>query len=87
VWNDFEYLIRWSGHEDGAIEMKVNQETIGHYSGKTNYSDQTTAPYFKYGIYPPEGNEYELNMLSGAYTMRVEPSLDFIITRGFNPDL
>lgn len=85
VWNDFEYLINWTGAENGSIEMKINQQTVGTYSGKTNYSDQTTAPYFKYGIYPPEGNSCELNLLSGPYMMQVDPDATFIISRGFNP--
>ncbi len=87
MWNDFEYLIRWSGDESGAIQMRINDDEIAQYSGKTNYSDQTTAPYFKYGIYPPEGNDFELNLLSGPFTMIIEPDRDYIISRGFNPEL
>ena len=86
IWNDFEYLMRWCGNEDGAIEMKINGLTVAHYSGKTNYSNQITGPYFKYGIYPPVGNNAELSLLAGPYTMIIEPERDFIISRGFNPD-
>ena len=86
IWNDFEYLVRWSADESGSIEMKINQQTLARYSGPTTYADQTTAPYFKYGIYPPEGNDFELNMLSGTYTMMVDPDPAFIIQRGFTPD-
>ncbi len=87
VWNDFEYLIRWSSDKDSALQMKINGETIAQYSGQTNYADQTTAPYFKYGIYPPIDNDAALNMLCGPYTMIVEPPRDFITAKGFDPDL
>ncbi len=87
IWNDFEYLIRWSSSEKGAIQMKNNRQTIAQYSGPTNYAHQITAPYFKYGIYPPVGNDCELNMRCSAYTMTVEPDRKFIISRGFDPDL
>ena len=87
IWNDFEYLIRWSGDNKGAIQIRINQEDIAQYRGKTNYSDQTTAPYFKYGIYPPEGNDFELNLQSSSYTRIIEPEHDLLISRGFNPEL
>jgi len=87
VWNDFEYLVRWCSDDKGSVQMKINQEIIAQYTGVTNYADQTTAPYFKYGIYPPVGNAFELNMLASSYTLQVEPAREFIIARGFNPDL
>ncbi len=87
VWNDFEYLARWSSDENSALQIKINGLTIAQYSGPTNYADQTTAPYFKYGIYPPIDNDVELNMLCGPYTMIVEPTRDFITAKGFDPDL
>jgi len=87
IWNDFEYLIRWAGDDSGAIQMRINGRTIADYSGPSNYTDQTTAPYFKYVIYPPVGNDCELSMLSSRYQMIVEPDDDFITARGFNPEL
>jgi len=87
VWNDFEYLIRWSSDDKGTIQMNVNGQTIAQYSGPTNYADQVTAPYFKYGIYPPVGNHSELNMRCAPYTMRIEPDREFITSKGFDPDL
>ncbi len=87
IWNEFEYLIRWSSQDNGAIQMRLNGIEVARRVGKTNYSDQKTAPYFKYGIYPADDNAFELNMLTGTYELCIDPDPKFLTSHRFDPDL
>ena len=82
-WNEFEYLIRWTDKASGHIKMKINQKTVAQYVGKTNYTGQTSAPYFKYGIYPADGNAFELTLDTAPYMWTEEPDEGFLTSRNF----
>lgn len=83
IWNDFEYLICWTEEDTGLVQLKINQKTVANYTGKTNYFDQKTAPYFKYGIYPADGNAFELSLKAGPFMWHQNPPEEFLTSRNF----
>ena len=49
-WSDFIINFKWSKKDDGFIKLWLNNELVYEHSGQ-NFSKDTEATYFKFGIY------------------------------------
>jgi hypothetical protein len=51
AWTDFVVHAKWSAGSDGVLEVWKNGAQIVDWTGPTAYSDWTSAPYAKWGVY------------------------------------
>lgn len=52
IWEDFEFLVKWSHDEDGEISMSRNGDIMLTDTGPNAHND-LIGPYLKFGVYVP----------------------------------
>lgn len=78
-WHFFEFLLVWSKHpERGFIQLQHNHQPVLHYKGQTNYANQATGAYFKFGPYPAKNIQARLQAYYGPYRRITNPPQSFI---------
>ena len=83
-WHKLELVVKWSSETNGMMDIMFNGQHIARYEGSTNYaSQQGEAPYFKFGLYPSDGNSRALIVRHAQYDRIAKPSADFLAKRGF----
>lgn len=83
-WHHMGLLVRWSAKETGSIDMVFNGSHVLHFKGQNNYPTQQFAPYFKYGLYPSDGNNWPLTIHHARYDRVHAPSEAFLRKQGFD---
>ena len=87
TWHRIEFLVIWSAGADGLIDIVFNGSHVFRYTGPTTFSDQNGfGPYFKFGVYPSDGNSRPLTVLYARYDRRMQPDAAFLAAQGFLSD-
>ncbi len=83
-WHTLELLVVWTSDMDGRTDVVFNGWHVLRYQGPTNFASQKgRGPYFKFGLYPSDGNSAPLRIRHGRYSRTVNPSSDFLMARNF----
>lgn len=84
LWHCLDVLVTWSPDPDGRIDILFNRQHVLHYAGVTTFPDQNgLGPYFKFGVYPSDGNSSALTMYHARYDRIERPHTRFLAERGF----
>ena len=83
-WHTIGFLAVWSSGADGRLDIVFDGRPVFRYRGKTNFPDQNGAgPYFKFGVYPSEGNSKPLSVEYARYERVGKPGDALLKARGF----
>lgn len=86
-WHCLDVLVTWSPDPGGGIDILFNRKPVLHYTGVSTFPDQRGfGPYFKFGVYPSDGNSSALTMYHARYDRMERPESGFLAERGFLTD-
>ncbi|WP_158267491.1 heparin lyase I family protein [Adhaeribacter arboris] len=57
---DVVWFVKHSYQEDGVLILALNGETVLKYKGPNSYNDAEEIPYFKFGVYDREVNQFRV---------------------------
>lgn len=83
-WHCLDIFVTWSPVSEGHIDILFNRKHVLHYTGISTFPDQNgLGPYFKFGVYPSDGNSSALIMYHARYDRIEWPDAGFLAKRGF----
>ncbi|MEM7425057.1 MAG: heparin lyase I family protein [Pseudomonadota bacterium] len=84
VWHKLEMVVIWTSGMGGRTDIVFNGWHVLRYEGPTNFTSQKgRGPYFKFGLYPSDGNSKPLKIRHARYTRMKLPSSEFLMMRNF----
>ena len=84
VWHKLEMVVKWSSGMDGQTDIVFDGRHVLRYEGPTNFATQKgRGPYFKFGLYPSDGNSKPLRIRHALYDRMKLPTSDFLMMRNF----